>query len=183
MFLPQQPPACNEESVQAGEKSLSEQQALTSLSIACKCLKWGEVVRNLTMTIVCEWIQISYLGDHLLIAADFYFFFFPVELTFEAGSACAELVPTWRQLTRISAGASLGSCPWESAVQLRDPHPPRQPGKTPLAGMHSAARLFRATQLRLIHRKQYFCLSIGLFKVKFSFWLMSLHNGWEHLSS
>lgn len=38
MFLPQQPPACNEENIQAVEKSLSEQQALTILSIACECV-------------------------------------------------------------------------------------------------------------------------------------------------
>lgn len=84
----------------------------------------------------------------------FFFFFFPVELTFEAGSssaACAELVPARKQLARISAGASLGSHPWESAVQFGAPCPPRQPGKTPLAGMHNAAWLLRAKQVRLTH--------------------------------
>lgn len=115
----------------------------------------------------------------------FFFFLFPVELTFEAGpswAACAELVPARRQLARISPGASLGSRPWESAVQLGAPCPPHQPGKTPLAGMRNAAWLLHAKQVRLTHRKQDFWLGIGLFKADFSFQLLSLHNGQQHFS-
>lgn len=94
-----------------------------------------------------------------------------MELTFEAGSSWAarvELVPARRQLTWISAGASLGSCPWESAVQLGAPRPPHQPGKTPLAGRHSTAQLLCATQLRLTQRKWDFFLWVLVYlKLRF----------------